>query len=308
MAKFLEVLINKFFDFFNFGRLITIIVPGFIAAICLAMFISQLVFPLGELPGSGSALKIKSVQSKETIKTESKTKEKENTITTIKETTTTYEYGADQKTGGQETITKEKKEDKETLFIRQISADYRRVSNNFLLLLLLTIVLGLTLYEIGYIILLRFPKKSEDEKLFRYDGQNDKKGEAADKFLPSKNSVGLVYFAPFLKEKFSGEENYFNFLITEYYRFLEFSVNMPLSIIVLILFGGAYYLLFYAKNDFCPDCPGSAIFVSVLLLCSLIFLIFIVPRIARAYRKATKDLILGVTDMMNKGLINTKQG
>jgi hypothetical protein len=40
MAKFFETLINKFFDFFNFGRFITIVIPGMIAALCLAMLVS----------------------------------------------------------------------------------------------------------------------------------------------------------------------------------------------------------------------------------------------------------------------------
>lgn len=309
MVKFFEKVIDKFFDFFNFGRFITIIVPGLITALCFTMLVSQLIFPTGKELEQGQVPKIQSIQSKETTtekKTESKKKdssrEEEETKTSTKETTTTYEGSKSQQKGDQEAI---KKESKEAVFKRQLAKDYARVSSNFFVVLLLTIVLGLMLYEIGYRIILFFPT-GQHQKLFRYDPRYDADDKVTHKFGFSKDSVGLVYFAPFLKEKFSGEENYFSFLVMEYYRFLEFSVNMPISVIVSGIIGIAYYVLFSIRNSYWPYFFGFLVLFLMLFVCSIAFLLLVFPKIYTAYKKATKDLVQGVSDLMSKGLVQIK--
>lgn len=304
MVKFFEKFIDKFFDFFNFGRFITIIVPGLITALCFTMLVSQLIFPTGKELEQGPVPKVQSKETTTEKKTESKKKdssrEKEETTTSVKETTTTYEGSKGQKTGEQEAI---KKENKEALFKRQLAKDYARVSSNFFLVVLLTIVLGLMLYEIGYRVILSFPTKGEKQELFRYDPQHDADDKVTQKFGFSKDSVGLVYFAPFLKEKFSGDENYFSFLVMEYYRFLEFSVNMPISIIVSGIIGVAYYGLFSIRNSYWPYYCGFGVFFLMLFGGSIGFLFLVSPRIYTAYKKASKDLVQGVSDLMSKGIV-----
>jgi hypothetical protein len=307
MAKFFDKVIDKFFDFFNFGRFITIIVPGLITALCFTMLVSQLIFPIGKELEQGLVPKIQSIQSKETTtekRAESKKKDsfkgEEKNKTSTKETTTSNERGKSQGPGDQEAI---KKENKEALFNRQLAKDYARVSSNFFVVLLLTIVLGLMLYEVGYWIITFFPPRGEELELFSYDPQHDADNTVTQKFAFTKKPVGLVYFAPFLKEKFSGEENYFNFLVTEYYRFLEFSVNMPISIIVSGIIGIAYYVLFSIRNSYWPYYSGFKLLFLMLFVCSIAFLLLVFPRINKVYKKASKDLVRGVSDLMSKGLV-----
>jgi len=45
MTEFLKKLTDKMLDFFNFGRFITIALPGLLIALAAAMFTSQLLFP-----------------------------------------------------------------------------------------------------------------------------------------------------------------------------------------------------------------------------------------------------------------------
>lgn len=307
MVKFFETLLNKFFDFFNFGRFITIIVPGLITALCFTMLISQLIFPAREELEPLPVSKVQSKEKKE-IKSESKRKnEKDESRETVETTTivkeiTTNEVGMGHKLTGQEVV---KKEDKEALFRRQILEDYTRVSgnfSNFSLVILLTIVIGLLLYELGYRVLFSFPRKENEEKLFRYNPQHDADDKVTHKFGFSEEPVGLVYFAPFLKERFSGEENYFNFIVTEYYRFVEFSVNMPISIIVSSIIGLAYYGLFSLRNCYWPYWREFTAFFLILFVVSIVFLRFVSPKIFTAYKKASKDLVQGVSDLMSKGL------
>ena len=236
--------------------------------------------------------KIKAEEKKETT-TESKNKDtsRKNVETTTIVKDTTYEERIGQKNA-----------DEEALFKKQVSKDYYRVKNNFPLVVLLTIVIGLIIYEIGFRVLIYSPSKGGD-KLFRYDSQYDSEEQNTHKFNFTQQPVGLVYFAPFLKEKFSGDENYYSFLITEYYRFLEFSIIMPISLIVAGILGLAYYLLFCIRNDYAPYYGEFAVFFIILFVVSIGFLYFISPKINDAYNKASKDLIQGVSDFMKKGLV-----
>lgn len=290
MAKFFEGLANKLLDFLNFGRLITIFVPGLIVALCVSMLVSQMIWPTEKSPAP--VVKVTTKDSKETIleskKNEASKKETE-TITTTKDSA--YKENADQKTA-----------DKKVFFSKQVSEDYHRVYNNPFAVGLLTIVLGLIIYEIGFRIFLYFPDKGK-QKLHRYDPAHDSDPAATYKFTAKKDEpAGLVYFAPFLKEKFSGDANYFDFLITEYYRFLEFSIIMPVAIIASGILGVAYYTLFSIRNECYLYCRVFAVFFIMLFAVCVIFILWVPPKILESYRKASHDLINGVSDFMSKGL------
>ncbi len=277
MAKFFEALISKFFDFFNFGRFITIVIPGFVAALCFAMLMSQLIFQ-------------EKHQKKEIQK---------------KEASCCCEVKMHD--AGKKDINQQASDD--DLFIKQIKNDYNRVKGNFLLMTILAIMLGLMIYEVGYCILRHYRKRpregtKDDTKLFRYSSEHDAADSFANKFNPSKEEVSLIYFAPFLKEKFSGDENYFDFLITEFYRFLEFSINISVSIFMSLFIGVFYYVLFCFRN-FCWPCRTEFIFFFLILsLLTVVFFWLVFLTILKAYNKASHDLVLGVSDFMAKNLWN----
>lgn len=116
-------------------------------------------------------------------------------------------------------------------------------------------------------------------------------------------SVGIMYFAPFLKEKFSGEENYFNFLITEFYRFQEFSTVMPVSIIAGNFMGGIYYVLFSTRNGYwLYGRTFTWMFILILLLTGL-YMYFITRDGMVSYARSRQHLVQGVPDLMKKNLI-----
>ena len=290
MAKFFETLMNKFFDFFNFGRFITIIVPGLIIALCVSMLVSQTIWPAERKADPPPVTKVKT-----TVTTTTESKDKETS--TKKETTTIVKDTA------YEEPTSRKAFDPKALFKKQVAEDFQRVSGNFLLVVLLTVVIGLIIYEVGFRVLLHFPSK-DNETLFRYDPTHDADTQNTKKFGFSQEPVGLVYFAPFLKEKFSGEENYYNFLITEYYRFLEFSIIMPVSIIASGMIGVAYYALFCFRHDYLPYWRGVAVLFAMLFAVAVVFLCWVSPKVIESYKSASRDLIRGASDFMSKKPIN----
>jgi len=292
MVKFLETFLNKLLDFLNVGRLITIIVPGVIVSFCLLMLASQLLFPMqtGETPAvkaeAGAGIKANTPAGKDA-----------------------QQRPAERKDG--------KKEEAGGLFQKQVSSDFLRTSNHVPLMVFFTLVIGLMLYEVGYKVLQCFSKigaphkqaagtanliETSGDTLKRYDPQHDADPTPTNKFNFSAHAVGLVYFAPFLKEKFSGEENYFSFIVTEYYRFVEFSVNMPIAIIVSGLIGVAYYLLFSLRHSCWPYSTELSFFFPALFAFPALFLFIVSPGIPESYKQASKDLIQGVSDLMAKGL------
>ena len=242
-----------------------------IVALCLSMLVSQILFPMG--------------------------KDKQEPTSKV---IVTNERGLGLKTTDQGT---DKDTNDTSSFRRQLSEDYKRVSRNFSLVVLLTIVIGLMLYEMGFRVLLLFGGKGEKQKLQRYSPTHDSDDELTLKFEFSTEPVGLVYFAPFLKENFSGQENYFDFLVTDYYRFLEFATIMPISIIVSGILGMVYYVLFSIRNSCWYDPLALGLLFLVLFVSSILFLLKVTPSIFESYKKAVKDLIQGVSDMMSKGLV-----
>jgi hypothetical protein len=282
MVKFLDTFLNKLLDFLNFGRLITIIIPGAIVSFCLLMFASQILFPERmSAPQEG-------VTTSSAVGGNASERPAAKPGVTRKNIATTA--------------------DKESLFQKQLSEDYGRANEHLYLIVFFTLALGFMLYELGYGILLDLSRMTDaretaEPKLSRYDDQHDADDKPTHKFnFSSGCPVGLVYFAPFLKEKFSGEENYFSFLITEYYRFLEFSVNMPVSIILSALLGLGYYILFSLRNACCPYFTEIVLFFIMLFVLPILFLLFVSPKVLISYKKASTDLVRGVSDLMAKGL------
>jgi hypothetical protein len=343
MTKFFEKLIDKFFDFFNFGRFITIIIPGLLVALCFAMLASQLVFPASRTekpiappevankerpiappevankerpitPPEAASQKMKSASDKGPVPTTPSQKEQ---ALDAKKKSVSAPAGASQpleaasaKAGKppSSAVTAQSIKTPQEWFSAQVSQDFQRVRDGFYYVLIFTIILGLMLYEVGFGVILRQGVKTTEE-LHRYkngdtystDGKILKRDFS---FSTETDSVvGLVYFAPFLKEKFSGDENYFNFLVTEYYRFLEFSVVMPISIMISALVASVYYLLFGLRN-FCWPHPVSvpAVLLAVFIL-ALVFTCCVPSKVSGAYKKATSDLIKGVSDFMSKQLV-----
>jgi|GEM_PF-2492309 hypothetical protein len=284
MAKFLETFLSKLLDFLNFGRLITIVVPGVILSFCVIMFTGQLLFPEKVIAPKEKSVAVKA------------------------------DKGNPAKSGDQAVAPDTAaKPDEGILFQKQLSKDFNLVTQHLWIVVFFTIILGILVYEMAYGLLSIFPLRVpgiknnlEDLKncaLSRYDNAADAEPTAVNKFKPNgKDKVYLEYFAPFLKEKFSGDENYYNFLIMEYYRFVEFSVVMPLCAIASTLVAISYWVLFCLRNGCCPyGCELVLIFIAMLVLPAL-FIVFVSNKVWLFYQKSQYDLILGVSDLMSKGL------
>lgn len=278
MTEFLKKLTDKLLDFFNFGRFITIALPGLLIAMAITMFVSQLLFPHIPFPADTQPA-VASLQGE--------AKERPGTA-----------------------------EGSQTLFQRQLQADFGRLWRHGYLVAVLVVIFGLMNYELGYWVLgCQWFQRPPKDQLYPYCPAHDADDRPArkfqakvsrgrlvglDHFCKEGDAVGLVYFAPFLKEKFSGEENYFTFLITEFYRFVEVSVVVPLALIQSSVLGVAYCWLFWWRRDLQLVLPFMLGVVSIGL--SVIFLRCVSTKIAKAYYRACYDLIHGVSDFMSKQL------
>lgn len=290
MAKFLENLSTKFFDFFNFGRFLTIIVPGMIVAFCLAMLLSQIVFPIVLVYQEDDA----------------EVKHESNIQSVVQ-----YHSHSEIKKNTEEEISFKLE--------KQVTGDFERVTSNFLPLLLATIVIGMILNEISYSCIKRslnnMMRRSDMKKytLHPYENTEEiarKKNQPEMKLIADgagkyKGEVGTSYYAPFLKDKFSGDDNYFDFLVTEYYRFVEFAMVAPISIMISVIIIGLYFVAFWVSNwtaihMLAVILLGFFTFVFMVLILRLVF-----PPIAEAYIKARWNLTKGVTDIMN---VNSRSG
>jgi hypothetical protein len=284
MTKFLETFLNKLLDFLNVGRLITIVVPGVIISFCVIMFAGQVFFSDKGNAAQPNKAAVKSAKNSQPQPIESAP------------------------------VPDAAKPDKEALFQKQLSKDFSWTAKHLALIVFFTMILGILIFETGYGLLSFFPlslpgiKNNNSEvirqcALTRYDPVSDGETAPTNKFKPNgKDPVFLEYFAPFLKDKFSGDENYYNFIITEYYRFVEFSVVMPLSIIGAALVAVSYWLLFCLRNACCPYGGELVLIFIALLVLPVLFISFVSNRIWLAYQKSQYDLILGVSDLMSKGL------
>ena len=310
MTKFLETFLNRLIDFLNFGRLITIVVPGVIVSFCVLMFAGQLLAPLrpAQTAAKEQAADTKIAEQHATSANAAKMEKSDK----------------QEKTPANQTPANPVKIDKHSLFQAQVKIDFKRANSHIFIIVFFTIVLGILLYELSFGVLSWFPlplliKKpgafwkfgfrcvgADTEKnygLCRYDSVADAEAKPSNKFkfLKVKEAVDLEYFAPFLKEKFSGDENYFDFLITEYYRFIEFSVIMPLAIFTSALVGTAYWLLFCLRNS-CWFLNGTLLFFLLTMVLAILFVFFISNKIWLDYQKSKSDLIKGVSDLMAKGM------
>ena len=316
MTKFFEKLIDKFFDFFNFGRFITIIIPGLLVALCCAMLASQLLFPVSRsekqiAPAAALSQKIESPGDKgltpaaPTGQKASPAKAKKKTDSSVKGKSQPAEAASTKAAEGPSSAAAAQTVKTPTeWFSAQAKQDFQKVKNNFYYVLIFAVILGLMLYEVGFRVILRLSSKTKTN-LFRYSNNDTYNAEGKivkHDFDFSTTTVGLAYYAPFLKEKFSGDANYFDFLVTEYYRFLEFSVLMPSAIILSALTGFAYFLLFGIRNACWPHAVGILCVLIGVCILNILFLYIIPPKVSVAYKKAAHDLVQGVTDFMSKQL------
>jgi len=321
MAAFLTGLLQKFFDFFNFGRFLSIFLPGLIVTLAIGMLADQIIAPVDhvkvldefikEHQPSGDAKKSSKLQAKISsqnpkVKKATRPPAQENQLSEM----TDVRELLSKKGHGRQAL-------KGLIFERQLIQNYGRVMNNWLLIVIGAIVIGVLMHEVGYLYLLCLSKcegrKKENDKyrLYPYAPTEADKIEFI-QIVPASThgdkkkdqEVGFVYFAPFLKEKISGDENYFTFLITEYYRFVEFCINMPLSLILTALVGIVYILLFNANTDILGEplehLSQIWIMFGAIIGVSLLFLFIVTPKVLKSYFGARADLIRGVSDYMNK--------
>lgn len=245
----IQNLISKLLDFFNVGRLFSIIAPGFLITFSAGMLFSTLALPQYQ-GGAQKVCDAKAIQ----------------------------------------------------MLSSQILFDFGNCKNNLGLLIFVGMIVGVFVYETANFALCSLSGKSGKFPLCEYDASNDFDSDNKKKFGFSNRVVGLVYFAPFLKENFSGKENYYNFLISEYYRFLELSVVVSIGSFISAVISVAYYIAL-SNNVGCFVAPvlfGSVIVVLLLILSWFYFKV--VPEIFYGYKKACSELVLGVTAVMSKGL------
>jgi hypothetical protein len=158
------------------------------------------------------------------------------------------------------------------------------------------------LFEVGNVVITGWSAKS-GTGLYRFKEGLDADGRKLVVDYDNKEAeVGFIYFAPFLKAEFTGKENYYSFLITEYYRFLEFSAVMPLAMLKASFLAGLYYLAACHVTETC--CHTGVVIAAVLLVLFAVILFYslVFSRVLKCYRKASAELIKGVADATNKGI------
>jgi len=359
MTEFLKTLVEKFLDFFNFGRFFTILIPGFCVALCLSMFFSLLLFPVqessisagkkdGATESGGAGASVEEQKNKllakgytnvaavkrlpvfvlqSSAKTSSSAEKKKavqqgiSSVAVINKLPVvlvqTIDSGRPSVTEGKRpdvvltrcysTSIQKEREIKEiecfkSRFQKQISADFKRISSNYMCVVILSIVIGFLLYLTSNRVICACSPKKDDYKLYPYDIKDSNKFVYVQPNKEKTNDVGLIYFAPFLKEKFSGDNNYYTFLILEYYRFVELSVVMPLSLLLSIIISALYYVVL-------SICIGKFIYIvgfigmfAIEAIIVGVFLKYVIPVTIDNYKKSTKELIDAVTYVMSKGL------
>lgn len=307
MVDFLKSLVDKFLDFFNVGRAISILIPGALVAFVLLMLLSLAVFPSGGVIAATPPKK--EVAAPEKAATTPATTGKDKQDKKFKNSTT-HQAGATSAPAAKkpETTAANGQANLKTPeplrpLSAQIADDFLRVTRHYWVVLLMALVIGILLYEVGNVIV-AFWSKDPEFQLYRYREGKD----ATDKILVTDDgnkdaAVGFIYFAPLLKSDFTGKENYYSFLITEYYRFLEFSAVMPIAMLAASVLAGLYY--FAACHVTKAGCHTGVIFagIGLILFAVILFYWVVFRKVIAGYRRAVADLIKGVTDATNKGII-----
>ena len=201
---------------------------------------------------------------------------------------------------------------------QQIIKDFKLAVKYPWIICLLSLIFGILIYEFGNAQIGKM-KCADDNQLHGYkyppsppdplkvtaDTAAAAAGSAAlpDKLITDDNKpVGLIYFAPYLKDTFiTGGVNYFSFLIIEYYRFLEFSVVIPLAILITNFLALFYYLI-AARMLCCLFFPETTIVIMAAVIITGLYFWFrmnVLPLIYANYRKNAFDLIKGITDAKN---------
>ncbi len=310
MIDFLKSLTDKFLDFFNIGRAISILLPGALVAFILLMLLSLAVFPSSGVIAATPPKKEVAAPEKVTTIPAATGKDKKDKKDKKFKNSTTHQ-------AGEASVPAAKKPEKVSAnsqtnlkapeplrpLSAQVADDFLRVTRHYWVVLLMALVIGILLYEVGNVII-AFWSKGSGHQLYRYKEGKD----VNDKILVTddgnkKAVVGFIYFAPLLKSDFTGKENYYNFLITEYYRFLEFSAVMPIAMLAASFLAGLYY--FGACHVTKASCHIGVIFAAIVLVLIAIVLFYwiVFRKVLEGYRKASADLIKGVTDATNKGII-----
>lgn len=362
MSKFLETLIAKIFDFLNFGRILSMFLPGFLLAFSVSMPISLLSPPIS-LTGDIQPLL---TSPSDNVYYLFKNTTDNNSDIWIPYYNPIYNRIISSNIDERESILNgnlnkyPNKYTPENVFLWRIHFDFDRIKRNLILILIVTFPLGVLNYQTAYFFLKKrldnitnqtenpppppnkeggssmVPRRSiilyifnfkghifkiltfltkktysnkMDLRLFKYSSEFDS-SIISKRFNPDSSSpVGSIYFAPFLKEKFSGDDNYYNILITEYYRFLEFSYTILSSILLSWISMIIYYLSFYFLYSL--NSPPLILRFSLIMII-IAFIVFlywirILPKTVERYLEARKDLIDGVTDFMKKGLAEKVQ-
>ena len=302
MVDFLKTLVDKFLDFFNVGRAISILLPGVLVAFVLLMLLSLAVFS----PGDADIKKDTTTAQKSILApaTSSKAVQKIVTLTnhtSLKPAKATTGAASWKKAEAPPKVPPPIPKSDLTLkpLGARIADDFNRVSNHYWVVMLVSLIIGILLYEIGNVIIAFCSGKSKVH-LYRYqEGTTTTLTFDGNK---KKEQVGLIYFAPFLKAEFTGKENYYNFLVSEYYRFLEFSSVMPIAMLMTFCMAGTYYLLAcYVTKTCCYTWIVIGVLAIIIIIVTL-FYKYIFTKVLEGYRKASEDLIKGVSDASNKGI------
>lgn len=309
MADFLKAISDKFLDFFNIGRAISIFIPGVLVSFAFLMLLSLVVFPPKNMVTT-SALKEPAAAPTSKPAAMSNTEAGSAPGKSMQHQTTSAAAGkvaaapaVIQKASTPAVPAPAKSTTPQENLGGQIAKDFSRVASHYWVVVFLSLVLGIILYEVGNAIIGLKPVE-EDAQLFRFKEKIDQNEPPLVLDKDPSAKVGLIYFAPYLKDEFiSGKENYYNFLITEYYRFLEFSAVMPLSVLLTTLIAVVYYKTACASLGECSHNGAVVLFVLAIGLSVFVFYKVVFNKIFSGYRKASSELIKGITDMRNKGLI-----
>src|SRR5512136_1272961 len=164
MPEYLKSLADKFLDFFNIGRAISILIPGSLVAIVLLMLLSLAVFPPTGAGTTTSSGEKGAPQEKKGFASPSSGKVKQDKKF---DNGSTHQVGAKVATPAKKTDLSSpgNPADPNTSkplnkLSEQIAGDFLRVTKHYWIILLLALIIGILLYEIGSVIIAAWPVKA----------------------------------------------------------------------------------------------------------------------------------------------------
>ncbi|MGQ9629181.1 MAG: hypothetical protein ACUVXI_02565 [bacterium] len=244
--------LNRLLDVVNLGRVISIFLPGVVASFAFLIFLAG----VAQVPGFiGEAVQRKSITETNSV------------------------------TG--EVIEREESTSSERVYGSKFAEDVGNALEGRGALLLGAFIFGITLSQLGYIVIRTLYKPIYD-RLHR--GKSLDEGES--KYYIIKEGVDTIYYYPFFRKHSKGdipEKDYYHYLIVNYYRFVEFNINMALA----LLLSGVLFLVYFSVTE---QSLRYSWVLGAFLISAMVILLYGGYNSYRRYRRASVDLIRGIVD------------